>query len=260
MRKGFRWPDGVKFLLLAALLFFCLWQPFDPYQVDAAASLQAPSASHWFGTDWLGRDLYSRTGLALQLSLLRAGAAEILSFLASFLLSVLFVVFAARGQNAASFIRLVIRLLPPLLFLFAIASWSRENFAGPMLGLFALSFCFTWPVFSAEIEQSFRHPCLVGARALGASPVYMAQKVMAPAALPKLLRYARLDFASLIAYEAFLGMGGVLRPPQPALGALIFDGRNAIVSQQLWLFLFPTVALAMTIVLLSVGRAARNKD
>ena len=261
MPKRFRWPNGVELFLLAAMLFFCLWQPFDPFHVDSSLSLQAPNATHWFGTDWLGRDLYSRIGLALRLSLVRAGAAEIASFLAAFILSVLFVLVAARFQSLAFFIRLAVRLLPPLLFLFAIASWGRENLAGPMLGLFALSFCFAWPVFSAEIERSLRQPCMAGTRALGASPMYMAQKIIAPAALPRLLRYARLDFASLIAYEAFLGMGGILPPPQPALGALIFDGRSAIVSQQLWLFVFPAAALAMTILLLSVmGSTAQNKN
>jgi len=252
MAKILRLSRGAEWVLLLGLLFFCLWQPRDPYAVCPEASLQAPGAAHWFGTDRLGRDLYSRTGLALRISVLRAGTAELVSFAAAFTLSILFVVVVQRFRNAVGFIRLMIRLMPPLLFLFGIAAWARGSMFGPVLGLFALSFCFAWPIFSSEIEQALRHPYVDGTYALGGSPMYMARKAVAPNAMPKLLKYARLDFASLIAYEAFLGMGGITHPPQPALGALIFESRFAIISNQLWLFLFPSLALATTMFLLSV--------
>lgn len=252
MQKILHLFRGAEWVLLIGLIVFCLWQPHDPNAVSAEDSLQSPSASHWFGTDRLGRDLYSRTGLALRISVLRAGAAEMASFVVAFALSVIFTMVVRRHRNTASLVRLMIRLLPPLLFLFGIAAWARSSTYGPMLGLFALSFCFAWPIFSSEIEQALRHPYVDGAYALGASPIYVARKAVTPNALPKLLKYARLDFASLIAYEAFLGMGGVTHPPQPALGSLIFESRHAIVSNQLWLFLFPSIALAMTILLLSI--------
>lgn len=252
MRKILRLFCGFEWALLLGLIVFCLWQPHDPYAVSTVDSLQAPNATYWFGTDWLGRDLYSRTGLALRISVVRAGAAELASFAAAFALSILFTLVIQRYRNTVSLVRLIIRLMPPLLFLFGIAAWARGSAFGPVLGLFALSFCFAWPIFSAEIEQALRQPYVDGAYALGASPMYVARKAIAPNALPRLLKYARLDFASLIAYEAFLGMGGVTQPPQPALGSLIFESRHAIISNQLWLFLFPSIALAMTILLLSI--------
>lgn len=252
MGKVLRMFRGFEWFLLLGLIVFCLWQPRDPYIVVPEASLEAPSFSHWFGTDRLGRDLYSRTGLALRISVLRAGGAELASFAAAFALSILFTMVIQRYRNTVSLVRLMIRLMPPLLFLFGIAAWARGSAFGPVFGLFALSFCFAWPIFSAEIEQALRQPYVDGTYALGASPLYVVRKTIAPNALPRLLKYARLDFASLIAYEAFLGMGGVTHPPQPALGSLIFESRHAIVSNQLWLFIFPSIALAMTILLLSI--------
>jgi peptide/nickel transport system permease protein len=252
MRKLLPLFRGFEWVLLLGLIVFCLWQPHNPYAVSAVDSLQAPNATHWFGTDRLGRDIYSRTGLALRISVLRAGVAELASFAAAFGLSILFTMIVQRYRNAVSLVRLMIRLMPPLLFLFGIAAWARGNAFGPVLGLFALSFCFAWPIFSSEIEQALRHPYVDGTYALGGSPMYVARKAVAPNALPKLLKYARLDFASLIAYEAFLGMGGITQPPQPALGSLIFDSRHAIVSNQLWLFIFPSVALAVTLLVISV--------
>ena len=252
MRKAVHLFRGFEWVLFGALVVFCLWQPHDPFAVSVENSLQSPNATHWFGTDRLGRDLYSRTGLALRISVARAGVAEVASFVAAFGLSILFTMVVQRYRNTVAFVRLMIRLLPPLLFLFGIAAWARGSALGPVLGLFALSFCFAWPIFSAEIEQALRQPYVDGAYALGASPLYVARKAIAPSALPKLLKYARLDFASLIAYEAFLGMGGVTQPPQPALGSLIFESRHAIISNQIWLFIFPSVALALTLLVISV--------
>lgn len=239
-------------VLLLVLVLFIIWQPHDPYAVSTEKSLQAPSINNWFGTDRLGRDLYSRTGLALRRSIILAGSAEIASFITAFCLAVIFSIMLRRHANTAAFIRLIIRLLPPLLFLFAIAAWARQNTLGPFLGLTALSFCFAWPIFNAEIEQSLNQSCVEGATALGATPSYILRRIVAPHSLPRLLKYAKLDFASLIAFEAFLGMSGLNHPPHPALGSLIFDSRYSILSGQSWLFIYPSLILAFTLFLLTI--------
>jgi peptide/nickel transport system permease protein len=250
------------FMAIVALMMmavFCIWQPHNPYTVSPEKMLQAPSGKHWFGTDRLGRDLFSRTGLALRRSVVRAGTAEISSFVVAFVLAVSFSMLLQRYEAAAGFIRLVVRLLPPLVFLFGIAAWARGSRYGPLFGLFALSFCFAWPIFNAEILQALHQPHVDGARALGATPFYILRRVVAPHSLPRLLKYARLDFASLIAYEAFLGMGGLNHPPHPALGSLIFESRYAIISSQSWLFICPSIAFAFSLFLLFFVRVRPPK-
>jgi ABC-type lipoprotein export system ATPase subunit len=148
-----------------------------------------------------------------------------------------------KYKKIADLFRLVIRMLPPLLFLFGIVAWARENPFGEILSLFSLSFIFAWPVFSAELELTLKQPYIEGTKALGASSFYILKNVTTPNVLPNLIKYARLDFASLIAFEAFLGMGGLNKPPHPSLGALIFESRYAIISNQAWLFIFPSMML-----------------
>ena len=236
-----RW---VLLLIIFVILVFCFLQPHDPYHMNSEKILSSPSSSHWFGTDRLGRDLFSRTGLALRRTLLRAGTAEILSFTVAFLLSVIAQIYLVRFRWISSLLQRTVRLIPPLLFLFGLAVWTRGTKTGAFLGLFSISFIFAWPVFNAEIISNCVAPHVEGTIALGASPSYIIKYIIAPASLPRLKEYARLDFASLIAFEAFMGMAGIDNPPYPSLGNMIYQGRHSIVSDSIWLFLFPTLVFA----------------
>ena len=98
--------------------------------------------------------------------------------------------------------------------------------------------------------MTLKQPYIEGTKALGASSFYILKNVTTPNVLPNLIKYARLDFASLIAFEAFLGMGGLNKPPNPSLGALIFESRYAIMSSQAWLFIFPSMMLGSTLLIM----------
>ena len=71
---------GLFALFLLAAIFGPLLAPYDPLQSDAAMALQPPSAAHWFGTDQLGRDIFSRVLVATRLDLTIAFASVILAF------------------------------------------------------------------------------------------------------------------------------------------------------------------------------------
>jgi len=245
---NFRQISGL--FILCAMLFFCFWRPYDPNSVYPEHSLEQPSAKHLFGTDRLGRDMYSRISSAVQSSVFRAGIAALASFFTAFVLAAVFALYLRKYKKIADLFRLVIRMLPPLLFLFGIVAWARENPFGEILSLFSLSFIFAWPVFSAELELTLKQPYIEGTKALGASSFYILKNVTTPNVLPNLIKYARLDFASLIAFEAFLGMGGLNKPPNPSLGALIFESRYAIMSSQAWLFIFPSMMLGSTLLIM----------
>ncbi|MCB0913986.1 MAG: hypothetical protein KDB60_20460, partial [Propionibacteriaceae bacterium] len=71
---------GLFFLFLLVALFGPALAPYDPLVSDAAQALQPPSAAHWFGTDQLGRDVFSRVLIATRLDLMISVAAVALSF------------------------------------------------------------------------------------------------------------------------------------------------------------------------------------
>src|SRR5437868_7535325 len=76
---------GFAFALLILILFAALFGPYivpyDPLASDTAAALKSPSAAHWFGTDQLGRDVFSRVVVATRLDFLIAVASVALVFL-----------------------------------------------------------------------------------------------------------------------------------------------------------------------------------
>ena len=71
---------GLFFLLLVLALFGSALAPYDPLASNAAQALMPPSAAHWFGTDHLGRDVFSRVLVATRLDLMISVAAVALSF------------------------------------------------------------------------------------------------------------------------------------------------------------------------------------
>ena len=67
---------GLLALLIIAAVFGPALVPYDPLASDTSATLQAPSLRHWFGTDQLGRDIFSRVVVATRLKLARKGGTE----------------------------------------------------------------------------------------------------------------------------------------------------------------------------------------
>src|SRR6201747_2535973 len=72
---------GLLVILLIAAIFGSFIVPYDPLASDTAAALKAPSAAHWFGTDQLGRDIFSRVIVATRLDVFIAVASVVLVFL-----------------------------------------------------------------------------------------------------------------------------------------------------------------------------------
>ena len=72
---------GLSALFLLAVVIlavFAPWlAPYDPYETDLLARLEPPSAEHWFGTDELGRDVFSRIAYGGRVSLLKIGRAHV---------------------------------------------------------------------------------------------------------------------------------------------------------------------------------------
>ncbi|MDW8309219.1 MAG: ABC transporter permease subunit [Verrucomicrobiales bacterium] len=240
----------ILLLWLGALALWTVWRPHDPLAVSPARQFQPPSSEHWLGTDRLGRDVFSRTGLALKRTLVQAGLAEIAGFAASLLVAAVVIVQERRVPALAASARallLALRTLPPFLVALSLAVFLRDSFPGVVAALFALSFIFSQPVYEAELAQAVRHPAVEGAITLGANPGRVVRAYLLPLVLPRLLRYAVLDFASLVAFAALFSFVGLTAPPQPSLGEMLYEAR-AYLTVYPWLFLAPTGALVLLLV------------
>lgn len=251
------WKDRASRLALIYIAFFLsmgifsfIWTPYDYRVQDLAASRQGPSWDHWFGTDLIGRDMFTRvlyaarvTDLLIILTVLIGGLPL------SIFLGVVAGYFGGKVDAIIMFVGKLFMGIPTLLFILlltatlrprydtflfslgALGEWSvRTGLADLILIFFTLSLLF-W-IGGARMYRSFvlshRHdPFIEGARMLGASDTRIIFKHI----LPQLYTYiAHASFgmlAAVIGTEIALSFFGIgIRPPHPSFGAMFSESAS----------------------------------
>lgn len=227
---------------------------------DLSQKTLAPSAEHWFGTDWMGRDMFARTvaGLATSVlvGLLAAGVSSVISL-------VLASAAALGGKRTDAVVLWLCDLvmgIPHLVLLVLMSYALGKGFVGVTCAV-ALAH---WPsltrVLRAEILQVRDSQFVAHARRLGQSPVRIALTHMVPYVLPQYLVGIVLLFPHAIMAEAsvtFLGFG--LPPDIPAIGTVLSESMSYLSAGMWWLAFFPGVALVLTVMLFDlVGSGLRR--
>ncbi|MCU5772478.1 ABC transporter permease [Erwiniaceae bacterium BAC15a-03b] len=248
-------------LSIALLLMVALWALFpgwfshqDPLAGEALQALQAPSAAHWFGTDHLGRDIYSRSvhGTALTLQ------ATIFSVAIAFFLGSLIGVLAGYigGRVDSLFMRIIDILMAVPNLLLAMAIITVLGFGTLHIAVaVGLSSVATFARLSrGEVLRSRTHLFVEAARASGVSHLAIIRQHILPHALAPVLSLAALElgFALLsVSALSFLGFGAP--PPQPEWGLLIAEGRNYIAAAW-WYTTLPGMMIVLAV--LATNRVA----
>ncbi len=221
--------------------------PFDPNAMDLGASLQPPSVEHWFGTDQLGRDVFSRAIVGGRLSLLIALAVVTLAGSSGTLLGI---VAGYRGGWIDGLIMRVADIqyaLPPV-----ILAMVMVGAIGPSTtNIVAVITLANWARFARVIRAealSLRHRDFVLlARLAGASHLRVVLVHILPNVRNTLLVLLTLDLGLIIILEAtlsFLGLG--IQPPDPSWGTMIADGRGYL-ERAWWTSILPGCVLMLTV-------------
>lgn len=221
--------------------------PFDPNAMDLGNSLQPPSAEHWFGTDQLGRDVFSRAIVGGRLSLLIAAAVVALAGTSGTLLGI---VAGYRGGLIDGIIMRVADIqyaLPPV-----ILAMVMVGAIGPSTtNIVAVITLANWARFARVIRAealSLRHRDFVLlARLAGASHLRIVLVHILPNVRNTLLVLLTLDLGLIIILEAtlsFLGLG--IQPPDPSWGTMIADGRGYL-ERAWWTSILPGCVLMLTV-------------
>jgi peptide/nickel transport system permease protein len=254
------WWFRVGSLVFLALMFGAFLYPalshVDPLTMHLREKLLPPiffggDWSYPLGTDQLGRDMFSRSLVGLQISFLIALAAVALTFVLG---SAIGLYSGFRGGLTDSLtMRLVdVQLsIPPIILAIAVLGATRPS---PALVVLVLTLA-GWPTYAritratalGEREREY----VRAARVLGASDLRILCLLIAPVVLPPLAFAAVLDLARVMIFEAtldFLGLG--LQPPTPTLGTIIADGRKYLINAW-WVASLPGVFLIL--VLLAVN-------
>jgi len=229
---------------LAALL--APWiAPYDPMALKVLDRLQSPRATHWFGTDELGRDVFSRVIFGARYSLLIGALVVVVSMVCGVLL----------GLAAGFFRRLdgpVMRLVdammsfPDILLAIALVAVLGASMTNVILALAI--------VYTPRVARVVRASTLVvrellyieAARAIGIPTwrilfIHVLQNIASP-----ILVQATFIFAYAVLAEAGLSFLGVGVPPVlPTWGSMISSGQQ-FAHQAIWLVVFPGIAIILS--------------
>lgn len=238
---------GLRVLWLMALLFTAFITPNDPYKVDVGNSFKSPSVDFLGGTDRMGRCILSRSSIGVRHTLYHAGVAEIIALLISILTASVVTAFHFKFAFIAKMLNvflLSLRMIPPFLLGLLAAVFFRGTDWGIIFPLVILSFIYSEFIYESELKDAIKMPQIESAVSLGASKWWILSRYLVPAVFPRILRYAVLDFASLVAFESLFGFVGITFPPVPSLGAMIYEARPYIMDYP-WMFWIPTMMLAL---------------
>ena len=235
-------------LHLAVALAAPLIVPQDPVLQDAGAMLQSPSLTHWFGTDRLGRDVFSRTLLGGREAMLIATIATVIAMVWGSTLGIL--VALIGGRTDAVVMRFVDALMSIpwilLVMLFVATLGSSSAALVPVLG-FSYGLSVVYLARAAALDFVARD-FVVAAQARGHSRWSIAVTELLPNVRDSLAVQGAMQWSWIllaVSSLSFLGMG--VAPPTPDWGQMIADARG-IMQRAPWALIWPMLALSSLVI------------
>lgn len=240
---------GLAFILIVVFVavFAPLIAQFTPIAQDYRAIRKAPTLLHWFGTDELGRDIFSRIAFGARASML-AGVISI---------SIALVIGVPLGLAAGYFggwtDRIISRVVDAMLAIpFLILAISMAAFLGPSLSNAMIAIGITAaPIFvrltRGQVLSVKAEDYVEAARAIGNPHRRVAFRHILPNILPALIVQATLTLASAITSEAslsFLGLGQ--QPPLPSWGSMLNTAQRSL-STAPWIAVWPGMMIFFTV-------------
>ena len=236
------------FALLGLLVFLAVFAPwivpFDPLQSDTANALKPPTWRNLFGTDQLGRDMFSRVLIATRLDMTIAVTSVALVFAIGGLAGIAAGFFGGWADRVVGRVADTIMAFP----LFVLAMGIVAALGNTVTNIVIATAIINFPLYArlARAEAAVRREAgfVQAARLTGNSEGRIALTYILPNIMPLMvvqmsltMGYAILNAAGL----SFIGLG--VKPPTPEWGIMVAEGSSFIVSGEWWVALFPGLAL-----------------
>ena len=241
-------PAAIVFLLALAVFFPSLFTSRTADEMDMGAVFQSPNSTYWFGTDQLGRDIFSRIVHGTSLSLGIGVGAMLIACFGGVLFGTLSVLAPLRIRQVLVRLLDIMLAFPDLLLaLLVIAVLGRgpENtmLAVGLAGIAGYARLIRSQVLQVRLSGYVEH-----AIALGEYPLYIVFRHIIPNTLRPLLIVATIGVGHAVLSASalsFLGLGVV--PPTAEWGALLADGRNFLDIAP-WVSLLPASVVALSVI------------
>ncbi|WP_316767687.1 ABC transporter permease [Streptomyces sasae] len=257
-RPGLLLSVAVVVLVVLASFRPDLFTSQDPLKGVPSQNFRGPSGGHWFGTDELGRDVFSRVVHGAQLSLKATLIAVLVAFVVGGLLGVV-AGFVGRWVDDVLMRFVDVLLSIPALFLsLALVTALGYGTVKVAVAVGIASVASFARVARAEVLRVRQAVFVEASRSCGARWYSVLGRHVLPNAAGPVVVLATLDFgSSILAVSALSFLGYGAPPPAPEWGTLISDGRNYLANAW-WLTALPGLAIAATV--LATNRIARALD
>jgi peptide/nickel transport system permease protein len=235
-------------LILLAALFGPQLAPYDPLASNTAQTLKPPNAQHWFGTDQLGRDVFSRVIVATRLDFFIAVASVALVFVMGGLAGVAAGFFGGWTDRIIGRIADTIMAFPLFVLAMGIVAALGNTVQNIVLATAIVNFPLYARIARAEANVRREAGFVEAARLSGNADWRILVGQILPNVFPILvvqmsltMGYAILNAAGL----SFIGLG--VRPPTPEWGIMVAEGAAFMVAGQWWNAFFPGAALMLAV-------------
>jgi len=240
-------PLVIAALVVLALLYAMMgasvlvdsFPPYDPSEPFVGPRLEGPSAEHWFGTDHLGRDLFSRVVVGSQISLNIGIIVALLSVSIGTFLGSLAGYFGGWLDSLIMRFTDIVINFPFLFFAITIVTILEPNFWNIVLAIGLLAWTSIARIVRANILSLREREFVLAAHSVGAPARRIIIRHILPNTIAPLIVYATLTVGVAIIAEAglsYLGLG--VQPPTPSWGNMLQQGKPYI-SSNIWFTLFP---------------------
>ena len=242
-------------ILLAELVVVLLAPVIAPYEyayMDVMAMQQGPSAAHWFGTDELGRDIFSRVLYGGRYSITMGLFAVMISQAMGMTLGAIAGYFGGQVDNVMMRTLDIVQSLPAMLLSIVLSAVLGPGYLNTILALSVNGMPGAARMLRAQMMKSRDNEYIEAAQSINCSKVKIIVNHMIPNSFSPNIVQATMGVAHMITMAAslsFIGLG--VQPPTPEWGAML-SGARQFIRQCPHMVIFPGLAIAITILALNL--------
>jgi len=235
-------------LLVLTAIFADVIAPYDPLAAQPEVRLAPPSRAHLFGTDDIGRDVFSRviygSRISLWVGLLAVGIGTVVGMVIGLVSGY----WEGHLDMVLQRVMDAIQAIPGLMLALAIVSVLKPSTTNAMLAIAVVIIPGNSRIVRGAVLSAKQNRYVEAAEALGCRQLHILGLHILPNVTAPILIIASIWFGNAILIEAtlsFLGLG--TQPPTPSWGLMLSSTGRAFMEQAPWLAIFPGLAISLAV-------------
>ena len=238
----------IVLLIIIAGIAAPLLSPYDPIAINIASKLQPPGVQHWFGTDEIGRDIFSRVLYGCRISI------QVGLYIVIIASTIGTIIGSLSGYRGGKFDQVIMTLtdivlsFPSLVLAMALAAALGPSLFNTMLAVAIVKIPTYVRLVRAQVLSLKEQPYVRVSQTFGATQFWILSRHIVPNCMAPVLIQITLGIGEAILTAAslsFIGLGA--QPPMPEWGAMISTARVYALDQW-WYVSFPGMAIFITVV------------